>query len=593
MKALWAILTNWAGWLGVRWRAGVVLMVFALASVVLLGRAVQLQVTERDFYAEQGGDRHMRMQTIPAHRGMITDRNGEPLAISVGMHAVWADPSVISAHPDALRRLATLLEQPADELIRRVRERSSRRFVYVARQVRPSLAEQVRAANLPGVGLQREYKRFYPTADVSAPLLGFSNIDDEGLAGIELAFDRMLSGEPGKRRILKDGDDREIADLGIIRSARPGEDLALSIDRRLQYLAYRELVHAIEQHEAESGTVVMMDVSTGEVLAMASAPSFNPNNRATIDPKTTRNHAIVDQFEPGSAVKPFTVAAALSTGRWQPTDIIDTAPGYRRVGGYTIHDHRNYGELDLEGVLEKSSNIAASMLAEDLGAEALWQTYRGLGFGQLTAVGFPGEASGSLSLWRDWRKADTAAHSYGYGLSVTALQLGAAYVALGNGGQYIQPSLLRRDEPAETRQVFEPATARTVVDMLRSVVSPTGTAPVAAITGFQVAGKTGTVRRIGKEGYSRNDYNTVFAGLAPASDPRLALVVVINRPSAGKVYAGDVAAPVFQRVMSGALRMLNIRPDDLPRLPLQQIAGDTGSVVPPVPALPGETREEG
>ncbi len=593
MKALWAIVTNWAAWLGVRWRAGIVLMAFALAAVVMLGRAVQLQVTERDFYAEQGGDRQQRVQTIPAHRGMITDRNGEPLAISVGMHAVWADPSVISAHPEALRRLAALLEQPADDLIRRVRERSSRRFIYVARQVRPSQAEQVRAANLPGVGLQREYKRFYPTADVTAPLLGFANVDDEGLAGIELAFDRVLSGVPGSRRILKDGDDREIADLGVIRAARPGENLALSIDRRLQYLAYRELVHAVEQHEAESGAVVMMDVSSGEVLAMASAPSFNPNNRATIDPKATRNHAIVDQFEPGSAVKPFTVAAALSTGRWQPTDILDTAPGYRRVGGYTIHDHRNYGELDLEGVLEKSSNIAASMLAEDIGAEPLWRTYRALGFGQLTAVGFPGEASGSLSLWRDWRKADTSAHSYGYGLSVTALQLAAAYGALGNGGQYVQPSLLLRDEPAETRQVFDTDTAGTVVSLLRSVVSPTGTAPVAAITGFQVAGKTGTVRRIGKEGYSRSDYNTVFAGLAPASDPRLALVVVINRPSAGKVYAGDVAAPVFQRVMSGTLRMLNIRPDDLPELPLQHIAGETGSIVPDVPALPGGSGEEG
>jgi len=573
MKGPREMFARWYEWLGVRWRAGLVLLFFALAAVAMLGRAVQLQVTEQDFYAEQGGDRHQRVQAIPAHRGMVTDRHGEPLAISVGMHAIWADPSVISAHPEALRQLARLLEIPADPLIRRVEERAERRFLYVARQVRPSRAERIREARLPGVGLQREYKRFYPTGDVSAPLLGFTNIDDQGQAGLELSFDKLLAGEAGKRRILKDGDDREIADLGIIRKARPGEDLALSIDRRLQYLAYRELVHAVEEQQAESGAVVLMDVATGEVLAMASAPSFNPNNRATINPDNTRNHALVDQFEPGSSVKPFTVATALASGRWQVDDIIDTAPGYRRVGGYTIHDHRNYGELDLRGVLEKSSNVAASLLAEDIGAEPLWHAYRELGFGQLTAVGFPGEATGSLSLWRDWRAADTAAHSYGYGLSVSALQLATAYAALGNEGRYVSPSLLRRQTPAETRQVFDPAIARRVVTMMEAVVSPTGTAPEAAIDGYRIAGKTGTVRRIVDGGYSTEDYNTVFAGLAPASDPRLAAVVVISRPSAGKVYAGDVAAPVFHEVLSGALRMLNIRPDDLSDLPPQTVAG--------------------
>ncbi|MGM0517049.1 MAG: peptidoglycan D,D-transpeptidase FtsI family protein [Pseudomonadota bacterium] len=586
MKGARELFASWSQWLGVRWRAGLVLLFFALAAVTMLGRAMQLQVAERDFYAEQGGDRHERVQAIPAHRGMVTDRHGEPLAISVGMHAVWADPSVIAAHPEALRELARLLDQPAEELIRRVQERSSRRFLYVARQVRPSRAERVRAARLPGVGLQREYKRFYPTGDVTAPLLGFTNIDDQGQAGIELSFERMLSGEAGKRRILKDGDDREIADLGVIRKARPGEDLALSIDRRLQYLAYRELVRAVEENRADSGAVVLMDVATGEVLAMASAPSFNPNNRATIDPEKTRNHALVDQFEPGSSVKPFTIATALASGRWHVDDIIDTAPGYRRVGGYTIHDHRNYGELDLRGVLEKSSNVAASILAEDIGAEPLWRAYRGLGFGQLTAVGFPGEAAGSLSLWRDWRASDVAAHSYGYGLSVTALQLASAYAALGNEGRHVMPSLLRRVEPAESRQVFDPAIARRVVELMQAVVSPTGTAPEAAIDGYHVAGKTGTVRRIVDGGYSTEDYNTVFAGLAPASDPRLAAVVVVNRPTGGKVYAGDVAAPVFHEVMSGALRMLNIRPDDLGDVPARTIAGDSDR------SIPVETRDK-
>jgi len=589
MRAVWDVILRWAGWLGVRWRAGIVLMVFAAAAVVLVGRAVQLQVTEHDFYAEQGGDRHQRVQAIAAHRGMITDRNGEPLAISVAMHAVWIDPKVISAHPDAVGRLAGILDQPVAELDRRVRKYAARRFLYVARQVRPSVAAAVRHAGLPGVGLKREYKRFYPTADVTAPLLGFANIDDEGQAGVELSFDQLLSGTTGKRRILKDGDGREVADLGVIEKARPGQDLALSIDRRLQYLAYRELVRAIEQQQALAGSAVLMNVATGEVLAMASAPSFNPNNRATIDPSVTRNHAIVDQLEPGSSIKPFTVATALATGRWKASDTVDTAPGYRRVGGFTIHDHRNYGTLDLTTLLEKSSNVGASMLAEDIGAQRLWKTYRALGFGQTTGVGFPGEAAGSLSLWRDWRAADTAAHSYGYGLAVTPLQLAAAYVALANGGRYLAPSLLRRDSAPESHQVFSPRVADQVVGMLRSVVSPLGTAPKAAITGFQVAGKTGTVRRLGKGGYSKTDYNTVFAGVAPASDPRLALVVVLQRPSAGQVYAGDVAAPVFQRVMSGALRMLNIRPDDLPELPAGQVAGD----VPAVVADGGHDREAG
>ncbi|KTG17336.1 MULTISPECIES: penicillin-binding transpeptidase domain-containing protein [unclassified Guyparkeria] len=579
MKALWDGILHWASWLGVRWRAGIVLLVFAAAALVLVGRAVQLQVTEHDFYAEQGGDRHQRLQTIAAHRGMITDRHGEPLAISVAMHAVWIDPKVIAGHPEAVGRLAAILDRPVAELNKRVRDYAKRRFLYVARQVRPSVASAVRDAALPGVGLKREYKRFYPTADVTAPLLGFANIDDEGQAGVELSFDQLLSGTPGKRRILKDGDGREIADLGVVQQARPGQDLALSIDRRLQYLAYRELTHAIEEQQALAGSAVLMNVATGEVLAMASAPSFNPNNRATIDPSVTRNHAIVDQFEPGSAVKPFTVATALATGRWQASDTVDTEPGYRRVGGFTIHDHRNYGTLDMTGLLEKSSNVGASMLAEDIGAERLWQTYRGLGFGRITGVGFPGEAAGSLSLWRDWRAADTAAHSYGYGLAVTPLQLASAYVALANGGQYLTPSLLRRDTLPEPSPVFDAPVADQVVGMLRSVVSPTGTAPKAAITGFQVAGKTGTVRRLGKGGYSKTDYNTVFAGVAPATDPRLALVVVLHRPTAGKVYAGDVAAPVFQRVMNGALRMLNIRPDDLPELPAGQVAGDVPAVV--------------
>ncbi|WP_298218929.1 penicillin-binding transpeptidase domain-containing protein [Halothiobacillus sp.] len=578
--ALW----RFFDWFGGCWRTVIVLGLFAVLALILVGRAVQLQVSEQGFYVQQGGDRQQRLQVIPAHRGMITDRNGDPLAISVPMDAVWVNPTELTrfyaarntpsarkyVDQDPIKTLASLLKIPDASLRSLVADNRSKQFIYVQRQVRPSVAAAIRAARLPGVGLQREYQRFYPTGDAMASLVGFTNIDDQGQAGLEASYNNYLAGVAGRRLILKDAYGHEVDDLGVQKEAQPGHDLVLSIDKRLQYLTYSELARGVAANHAEYGSAVLMNVVTGEVLAIATVPSFNPNNRATMQPALTRNRALVDQFEPGSSMKPFTITAALESGRWQPDSTVNTTPGWVRIGGYTIRDHRNYGVLDLRGILEKSSNVGASHIGEDLGAEALWKNMRAFGFGQETGVGFPGEVAGRLENWRQWSVSGTAAHSYGYGLSVTTLQLAAAYAALANHGRYIHPSLLKRDAPSSYVQAAPAQYCDEVVSMLQAVVSPQGTAPKARIAGFQIAGKTGTSRMIGPDGtYSKDNYNTVFAGIAPASDPRLVLVVVVTDPQQGSYYAGDVAAPIFHGIMSGALRMLNIRPDNLPNEPAE------------------------
>ncbi len=586
-------------WLGGHWRTAIVSGLFVLSAVILLGRAVQLQVSEQGFYVQQGGDRQQRAQVIPAHRGMITDRNGEPLAISVPMDSVWINPmelikfyaqlnagavSMKIKDRDPIQTLAEFLSLPKANLQALVDSNRSKQFIYVKRQLRPSLADQIRAAKLPGVGLQREYQRFYPAGDAIAPLIGFTNIDDQGQAGLEASYNNYLAGTPGQRLILKDAYGHEVDDLGVIKEAQPGHNLALSIDRRLQYLTYSELAKGVAEHQAEFGSAVLMNVATGEVLAMASVPSFNPNNRASMTPALTRNRALVDQFEPGSSMKPFTITSALESGRWKPSNTVNTSPGWVRIGGFTIRDHRNYGVLDLRGILEKSSNVGASHIAEDIGGQAIWTTFHAFGFGQDTGVGFPGEVPGKLEDWRKWSVSGTAAHSYGYGLSVTTLQLATAYAALADHGRYVQPSLLKVDVPGTFVQAAPANDADTVVSLLQSVVSPLGTAPKAQISGFQIAGKTGTSRMIGTDGsYSKDNYNTVFAGIAPASDPRLVLVIVVTDPQKGSYYAGDVAAPIFHNIMSGALRMLNIRPDNLPNEPPQITAAST-----PVPIKPAK-----
>ncbi|MFW6342121.1 MAG: peptidoglycan D,D-transpeptidase FtsI family protein [Halothiobacillaceae bacterium] len=569
------------GWQA-RLRLAVVVFALGLGALALVAKAAHLQVVQHHFLVGKGGAQQQRHVEIPAHRGTITDRNGEPLAISVPLDTVWVDPAMLQDELDgpgaAVPRLAELLGMPRSELVAQVRDAADRRFLYVRRQVLPELGDQVRALGIHGIHTTREYRRYYPTGEVTATLLGFTDIDDVAQEGIERTYDGWLTGTPGERRIIQDLHGRVIENLGVVREARPGQVLHLSIDRRLQYLAHRELLAGVEAQNAKGGIAVLMDVRSGELLAMTSVPSFNPNNRASIRPSLTRNRAMIDQFEPGSAMKPFSVLAALQSGKYHPDSQVDTGPGWMRVDRFTIRDHRNYGVLDLTGILRKSSNVGATRMAMEVGPQSLWELYDRLGFGRDTGTGFPGEASGRLAFWQDWSGSDIATHAYGYGLSVTALQLASAYATLGNEGRQVPPSLVRRDTPPESREVVPAPLAREVVRMMESVTEEGGTGTRAKVTGYRVAGKTGSARKSEVGGYSDKRYITVFAGLAPASDPRLALVVVIDEPDAGTIFAGQVSGPIFREIMAGALRVLNVRPDDLDDLlPPEQVALSAGA----------------
>jgi len=540
--------------------------------VLLAARSAQLQLVDHEFLQGQADARHLRVVEVPAHRGMMTDRNGEPLAISTPVQSVWANPKELVAAPADLRGLARLLKLKPEQLQRLLGQRKSREFVYLRRHLSPDLADQVMALGIPGLYLQQEYRRYYPAGEVAAHLVGFSNVDDQGQEGLELAFDDWLSGEPGAKRVVKDGRRHIIENVENIRSARPGKALVLSIDRRIQYLAYRELKAAVRQHRARSGSMVVLDNRTGEVLAMVNQPAFNPNNRKRLKPDKMRNRALTDVFEPGSTMKPFVIAAALESGDYRPASRIDTSPGLVQVGVHTIRDKHDYGLLDLTGVLRKSSNVGASKIALALEPEDFWTGLSDAGFGVVTESGFPGEASGYLADFNRWRDIERATLAYGYGLSVTGMQLAQAYSVLANDGYRVPITLLKRDADSELerRAVFGPMVARAVRKMMESVVAADGTAPLAAVNGYRVAGKTGTAHKSEAGGYAEKRYLSVFAGMAPASDPRLVAVVVINEPSNGEYYGGKVAAPVFSRVMAGALRLLNIPPDAVSLLHTQR-----------------------
>lgn len=546
------------------WRRIVVLALVLGAVGLLTWRAVYLQVVTRDFLRYQGDARHLRVVAIPAHRGMITDRGGEPLAISTPVHSVWANPQELGMQRGQLGRLARELGLEMDALQRLLAERATREFVYLKRQVNPDVAARVMELAIPGVFLQREYKRYYPAGEVAAHVVGFTDIDDTGREGIELAYDDWLSGEPGAKRVIKDRLGRIVEDVESIRPARPGKDLALSIDRRVQYLAYRELKQAMAEHDARSGSLVVLDVTTGEVLAMVNQPSYNSNNRRRVRGERLRNRAVTDVFEPGSTVKPFTVAAALTSGQYHPHSPVDTAPGFLRVGPDLVRDMHDYGALDLSGVITKSSNVGAAKIALSLEPEHLWRTFTDLGFGQVTGSGFPGEASGLLADYHRWYPIERATLSFGYGLSVTPLQLAQAYGVLAADGVRRPVSFLRLDAPPPATRVLPVRAARELRAMLETVIGPEGTGQQAAVTGYRVAGKTGTVHKSTAGGYADDRYVSVFAGFAPATRPRLAAVVMINEPGAGKHFGGQVAAPVFARVMAGSLRLLAVPPDDLP-----------------------------
>ena len=499
------------------------------------------------------------------------------MAISTPVDTVWADPSIFVAGSNGESRLSSLLGMSEQTLQNLVGKRKGKEFVYLKRHVTPKVAQQVRALDLPGVFLKREYRRYYPAGEVVSHVLGFTDIDDSGQEGVELAFEDWLKGEPGKKRVIKDRLGRIIENVEGIKRPSPGKDLILSIDRRLQYLAYRELKAAVIKHKAKSGSVVLLDSQTGEILAMVNQPSYNPNDRRQIKATNYRNRAVTDLLEPGSTLKPFTVATALETKEYRPDSRIDTAPGYYKIGRYMISDVRNYGLIDVARVIQKSSNVGVSKIALSLDSDTIWQVFSDLGFGSPTSSGFPGEAFGRLSHFSEWRDIEKATLAFGYGLAVTPLQLAQAYSVLARGGNYREVSLLKIEQLPESRRVFGAETTNHLVKMLESVITAEGTGKRAAVSGFRVAGKTGTVLKSENGGYSEDKYLSLFAGFAPATNPRLVAVVVIDEPSAGEYYGGKVAAPVFSRLMNGAMRLLDIAPDMLP--PASDLVALNGGVV--------------
>ena len=551
-----------------RSRLRFVLALIVLTAIALLARAVQLQFIDQAFLEKQGDARYTRVAKISAVRGGIYDRNGEALAASTPVDTVWACPPELIRASDQFQRLAEALNRDKKWLEQLVSSNLDREFIYLVRHMRPSDAQQVADLKIPGVYLLREYQRFYPAGEVTGHLLGFTKkYDDIGQEGLELAYDRWLGAEPGAKRVIQDRYGRTVEDIESIRAPRPGADLYASIDLRIQYLAYRELKAAVQEHHAKSGSVVVLDVDTGEVLAMVNQPAYNPNDRGQVSPARYRNRAATDIFEPGSSMKPFVAAAALATGRYHADTIVDTSPGFVKIGVNTFRDKRNLGAVPLTTIIAKSSNVGMTKLALSLPPESIWETLQGFGFGQVTGSGFPGESAGLLNHYSHWRRIGTTSLSFGYGVSVTSLQLAQAYAILGSGGIRRPVSLRRVDEPVVGERVLDPRVAAEMLRMMESVVSEEGTGNRAALLGYRVAGKTGTSWKAENGGYSSEKHMAVFGGLVPASRPKLAAVVVIDEPTGKKYYGGEVAAPVFANVMAGALRLMGVPPDGLEQLP--------------------------
>lgn len=559
-------------------RRWLLLVCFLCAALLLGGRAVYLQLLNNDFLKAHGDARSVRVVEIPAHRGVITDRNGEQLAMSTPLESISVSLKPIAEEAARLPELAAVLGLELADLRRFLRRHKDRNAVYLKRQVHPDLAAAVKKLGIRGIRTEPEYKRYYPAADISAHILGFTGIDDQGQEGLELAYDGWLSGRPGKKRVLIDRYRRIVQDIESIEPARPGKALALSIDRRVQYLAYRELARAVKYHRARGGWLVMLDARTGEVMALAGRPAYNPNDRGKLKSDHYRNRALTDAFEPGSTMKPFAVAAALESGRYRPHTEIDTAPGHFRIGAHTVRDARNYGRIDVATVLGKSSNVGASKMVLSLEPEQYWRALSRFGFGQSSASGFPGEAAGELRPFNTWSEFEMATMSFGYGLSVTPLQLARAYAALAADGVMRPVSFLRVEQPVPGRRVISADVARQIRAMLATVVSPEGSGQRATIPGYRVIGKTGTAHKYVKGGYSEDRYLSLFAGIAPAGAARFALLVLIDEPRADNHLGGFVAAPLFAKVMAGALRLLNIPPDDPAALGRPLVATRHGSM---------------
>jgi cell division protein FtsI (penicillin-binding protein 3) len=558
-----------------------VLLVLLCLMAGLVGRALYLQIVEKEFLANEGGQRQIRTIETPAYRGAILDRFGTPLAISTPVDSVWVNPPEILQNLPALKKVTARLSLNYGTTVATLQRKSNKEFVYLKRQLEPELASEV-SDGIDGVYTQREYHRFYPAGEVVAHLVGFTDIDDKGQEGLELVYENWLKAEPGERRVIRNRKGAVIEEINQVSAAQSGKDIYSSIDMRLQYIAYRSLALAIKFHAAKSGSAVLLDAKTGEVLAMVNQPSYNPNQEKKLSAGQRRNRALTDVFEPGSTIKPFTLAAAIDRGLYGPKSSIDTSPGWYMVSGHPIKDHRDYGELDLASILRKSSNVGASRIALAMDGKDLWQAFSNYGFGKSPGVAFPGESSGYFRHYSSWQKLDHATMGFGYGMSVSITQLARAYAMLANNGQHVDVSLIRK-EPQEVvenkvaRHVMSSATANLVLEMMEQVVGPKGTAQLAAIPGYRVAGKTGTAKKSSSGGYEKDNYIAVFAGVAPVSNPRLVMAVIIDEPTQNGYYGGTVAAPVFQQVMSNALRILDIAPDDIPSLQAQVDAGKKGA----------------
>ncbi|WP_312318426.1 penicillin-binding transpeptidase domain-containing protein [Stenotrophomonas sp.] len=561
-------------------------LALGLCSVSLVGRAAYVQIINSDFYQRQGEARYLRELPINTSRGMITDRNGEPVAVSTPVASIWVNPQELLRAPDRIPELATALGMPLDELSSKLSQKSDKEFMFLRRRINPDDAEKVVALKIPGVASQREFRRFYPQGEAMAHVLGFTNIDDRGQEGLELAFDEWLRGKPGAKRVIRNRKG-ETVESDLLRPAEPGKDLTLSIDRRIQFLAFKELRSALIANKAAGGSMVIMDVATGEILAMVNLPTYNPNSVGGTAPDTRRNRAVTDLVEPGSTMKPLTIASALQTGAVTKDTIVDTNPGYMAVGRYTIKDvPRNNGVLNVTGVITRSSNIGAAKIAAKMPDQVFYDSVHSFGYGSQPHSGFPGESAGVFPRPARWSGPSKTTMSYGYGLNVTPLQIATAYSALGNGGKLIAPTFVK-GQHNEGKQIIDEKVAKEVVAMMETVVTQGG-AKGAAVLGYHVAGKTGTARKAGPGGYVPGHYNSLFAGVVPASNPRFATVIVINDPQAGKYYGGLVSAPVFHNVMEGALRLMDVPPDDIDAWLAAQQSGKMGHAASSLPTPPVE-----
>ncbi len=572
------------------WRMKTAFGFLAFLALLLLGGLANHQVLmNHAFLEKQGEARMVRPVKIQAHRGMITDRNGEPLAVSTPVVTLWANPKEMGQDLESWRAVGRIMSWGEQEVREKMAQYGNKEFMYLRRQMAPAEAEVILAEGIDGVYGQREYKRFYPAGDVTASLVGFTNIDDRGQEGIELEFNDALTGKEGHRRVIKDLKGRVVKDLGLQRPEQHGLDIALSIDLRLQYFAHTILQSTVEKFEAKGGSAVVIDVKTGEVLAMVNWPSYNPNNRIGVKPNQMRNRAMVDVFEPGSTMKPLTMSAALESGKWKPEMVIDTNPGSINVQGKVLKDHRNYGVINLTGVIQKSSQVGTARIALSMDPNVVRGLFHRVGFGQVTGTGFPGESTGVLPSYQRWRDLDRVTMAFGYGVSVTTLQLAHAYSVFGNEGVKMPVSILRKDAVTQGERVLPEKVVQQLIPMLESVTLPGGTATRAKVPGFRVGGKTGTVHKLDGRGYSPNRYVAVFAGIAPISNPRYAMAVMIDEPSTGQYYGGEAAAPVFSQLMQGVLQLMGVVPDAIPPATTQPQTAEKNKVNVSKPATKGVT----